>query len=62
MGTPVWNCALRQRKMVAEGADYWMRDKPKPPSAAADQHIGGIEHCILRPAGAFLDQVMRDLS
>jgi len=50
-------------KMVAEGADYWMRDQNKATGGSGmDQYIGGIEHAILHLLYArFWTKVMRDL-
>jgi leucyl-tRNA synthetase len=50
-------------KMVAEGADYWMRDQVKAVGGSGmDQYIGGIEHAILHLLYArFWTKVMRDL-
>jgi leucyl-tRNA synthetase len=50
-------------KMVAEGADYWMRDQLKAVGGSGmDQYIGGIEHAILHLLYArFWTKVMRDL-
>jgi leucyl-tRNA synthetase len=50
-------------KMVAEGADYWMRDQFKAVGGSGmDQYIGGIEHAILHLLYArFWTKVMRDL-
>jgi leucyl-tRNA synthetase len=50
-------------KMVAEGADYWMRDqKHATGGSGMDQYIGGIEHAILHLLYArFWTKVMRDL-
>lgn len=50
-------------KMVAEGADYWMRDQEKATGGSGmDQYIGGIEHAILHLLYArFWTKVMRDL-
>jgi leucyl-tRNA synthetase len=50
-------------KMVAEGADYWMRDQVKTTGGSGmDQYIGGIEHAILHLLYArFWTKVMRDL-
>ena len=50
-------------KMVAEGADYWMRDQAKTIGGSGmDQYIGGIEHAILHLLYArFWTKVMRDL-
>ena len=50
-------------KMVAEGADYWMRDQAKAIGGSGmDQYIGGIEHAILHLLYArFWTKVMRDL-
>ncbi len=50
-------------KMVAEGADYWMRDQAKAVGGSGmDQYIGGIEHAILHLLYArFWTKVMRDL-
>ncbi|MEY3509986.1 MAG: Leucine-tRNA ligase [Pseudomonadota bacterium] len=50
-------------KMVAEGADYWMRDQNNATGGSGmDQYIGGIEHAILHLLYArFWTKVMRDL-
>jgi leucyl-tRNA synthetase len=50
-------------KMVAEGADYWMRDQTQATGGSGmDQYIGGIEHAILHLLYArFWTKVMRDL-
>jgi leucyl-tRNA synthetase len=50
-------------RMVAEGADYWMRDQNKATGGSGmDQYIGGIEHAILHLLYArFWTKVMRDL-
>jgi leucyl-tRNA synthetase len=50
-------------KMVADGADYWMRDQVKTTGGSGmDQYIGGIEHAILHLLYArFWTKVMRDL-
>jgi leucyl-tRNA synthetase len=50
-------------KMVAEGADYWMRDQTAAVGGSGmDQYIGGIEHAILHLLYArFWTKVMRDL-
>jgi leucyl-tRNA synthetase len=50
-------------KMVADGADYWMRDQNKATGGSGmDQYIGGIEHAILHLLYArFWTKVMRDL-
>ena len=50
-------------KMVADGADYWMRDQAKAVGGSGmDQYIGGIEHAILHLLYArFWTKVMRDL-
>ncbi len=50
-------------KMVAEGADYWMRDRnAETGGSGMDQYIGGIEHAILHLLYArFWTKVMRDL-
>ena len=50
-------------KMVAEGADYWMRDQKNAAGGSGmDQYIGGIEHAILHLLYArFWTKVMRDL-
>ncbi len=50
-------------KMVAEGADYWMRDPTSATGGSGmDQYIGGIEHAILHLLYArFWTKVMRDL-
>ena len=49
--------------MVAEGAQYWMRDQHKAAGGSGmDQYIGGIEHAILHLLYArFWTKVMRDL-
>jgi leucyl-tRNA synthetase len=49
--------------MVAEGADYWMRDQKNATGGSGmDQYIGGIEHAILHLLYArFWTKVMRDL-
>jgi leucyl-tRNA synthetase len=49
--------------MVAEGADYWMRDQTQTTGGSGmDQYIGGIEHAILHLLYArFWTKVMRDL-
>ena len=49
--------------MVAEGADYWMRDQQHAAGGSGmDQYIGGIEHAILHLLYArFWTKVMRDL-
>ncbi len=49
--------------MVANGADYWMRDPNAPAGGSGmDQYIGGIEHAILHLLYArFWTKVMRDL-
>ncbi|MEZ5665061.1 MAG: leucine--tRNA ligase [Burkholderiaceae bacterium] len=49
--------------MVAEGADYWMRDQNAATGGSGmDQYIGGIEHAILHLLYArFWTKVMRDL-
>jgi len=51
------------QKMVAEGADYWMRDQKNATGGSGmDQYIGGIEHAILHLLYArFWTKVMRDL-
>jgi leucyl-tRNA synthetase len=50
-------------KMVADGADYWMRDQKNATGGSGmDQYIGGIEHAILHLLYArFWTKVMRDL-
>ena len=50
-------------KMVADGADYWMRDQNNATGGSGmDQYIGGIEHAILHLLYArFWTKVMRDL-
>ena len=50
-------------KMVAEGADYWMRDQAQAVGGSGmDQYIGGIEHAILHLLYArFWTKVMRDI-
>jgi len=50
-------------KMVADGADYWMRDQTAAVGGSGmDQYIGGIEHAILHLLYArFWTKVMRDL-
>ncbi len=52
-----------EQAMVAEGADYWMRDsKATAGGSGMDQYIGGIEHAILHLLYArFWTKVMRDL-
>ena len=49
--------------MVAEGADYWMRDQHQAAGGSGmDQYIGGIEHAILHLLYArFWTKVMRDM-
>ncbi len=49
--------------MVAEGADYWMRDQSHATGGSGmDQYIGGIEHAILHLLYArFWTKVMRDM-
>jgi leucyl-tRNA synthetase len=49
--------------MVAEGAQYWMRDAQHATGGSGmDQYIGGIEHAILHLLYArFWTKVMRDL-
>ncbi|MBY0411267.1 MAG: leucine--tRNA ligase [Burkholderiaceae bacterium] len=49
--------------MVAEGADYWMRDQQHATGGSGmDQYIGGIEHAILHLLYArFWTKVMRDM-
>jgi leucyl-tRNA synthetase len=49
--------------MVAEGANYWMRDQTLATGGSGmDQYIGGIEHAILHLLYArFWTKVMRDL-
>jgi leucyl-tRNA synthetase len=55
------------QKMVAEGADYWMRDQALAApggkgGSGMDQYIGGIEHAILHLLYArFWTKVMRDI-
>ncbi len=51
------------QKMVAGGADYWMRDQNHATGGSGmDQYIGGIEHAILHLLYArFWTKVMRDL-
>ena len=48
--------------MVAQGADYWMRDQNAVAGGSGmDQYIGGIEHAILHLLYArFWTKVMRD--
>ncbi|AOW11892.1 leucine--tRNA ligase [Hydrogenophaga crassostreae] len=50
-------------KMVADGADYWMRDQDAAIGGSGmDQYIGGVEHAILHLLYArFWTKVMRDL-
>jgi leucyl-tRNA synthetase len=50
-------------RMVAEGAEYWMRDQTAATGGSGmDQYIGGIEHAILHLLYArFWTKVMRDL-
>ncbi len=50
-------------QMVAEGADYWMRDPNQATGGSGmDQYIGGIEHAILHLLYArFWTKVMRDM-
>ena len=49
--------------MVAEGAEYWMRDQNQAAGGSGmDQYIGGIEHAILHLLYArFWTKVMRDM-
>ena len=50
-------------QLVAEGADYWMRDQNNATGGSGmDQYLGGIEHAILHLLYArFWTKVMRDL-
>ena len=55
--------ARNSEQMVAEGAEYWMRDQNAATGGSGmDQYIGGIEHAILHLLYArFWTKVMRDL-
>lgn len=55
--------AQNGEQMVADGADYWMRDQNAATGGSGmDQYIGGVEHAILHLLYArFWTKVMRDL-